>query len=107
MFYHLMADYHNEPLACESNRTIWRRDDALHETIYQTQLLTMAFQDGHYHTPALAMETINNFQRGAVIHLAIQRVKGIYPLMIKENMDQIHKWLYHKHGPWLQNQGLK
>ncbi len=104
---HLMFDYHNERLACENNGTTWQRDDALHETIYQTQLLTMAFQDGHYCTPALVIETINNFQRGAVIHLAIQRLKDIYPWMIKENMDQILTWLYHKHGLWLQNQGFQ
>ena len=98
MFYHLMFDYHNEGLVCENNRTTWRRDDALHETIYQTQLLTMTFQDGHYHPPALVIETINNFQRGAVIHLAIQRLKDIYPMMIKASIDHILTWLYQDLG---------
>ena len=107
MFYHLMLDYHNEKLACENNGTTWQRDDALHETVYQTQLLTMAFYDGNYRTPALVIETINNFQRGAVVHLAIKNLKDMYPWMTKDSMDQIFTWLFHKHGPWLRKQGFQ
>ena len=67
----MILDYHNERKACEEHGTQWQPDDALHETVYQTQLLTMAFLDGHYRTPALVIETINNFQRRAVVQLAI------------------------------------
>ena len=43
MFHHLIFDYHQEKQACEDHGTQWQPDDALHETAYQTQLLTMAF----------------------------------------------------------------
>ena len=67
----------------ENNGTTWQHDAALHEGVYQTQLLTMAFLDGHYHTPALVIETFNNYQRGAVIHLALRRLKELYPTSVK------------------------
>ena len=101
--YILMLDYHNENLACEDHGTPWQPDDALHETVYQTQLLTTAFYDGHYRTPAL----VNNFQRGAVVHLAIKNLKDMYPWMTKDSMDQIFTWLFYKHGPWLREQGCQ
>ena len=80
MFHHLIFDYHQEKKACEDHGTQWQPDDALHETAYQTQLLTMAFLDGHYRTPALVIETINNLQRRAVVQLAIKNLKDLYPL---------------------------
>ena len=85
--------------------TQWQPDDALHETVYQTQLLTMAFLNGHYRTPALVIETINNFQRRAVVQLAIQNLKDLYPLVVKENLEQIFIWLSYKHAPILRHTG--
>ena len=105
MFYHLIFDYHQEKKACEDHGTQWQPDDALHETVYQTQLLTMAFLDGHYRTPALVIETINNFQRRAVVQLAIQNLKDLYPLVVKENLEQIFIWLFYKHAPILRHTG--
>ena len=105
MFYHLIFDYHHEKKACEDHGTQWQPDDALHETVYQTQLLTMAFLDGHYRTPALVIETINNFQRRAVVQLAIQNLKNLYPSMVKENLEQIFIWLFYKHAPLLRHTG--
>ena len=107
MFYHLMLDYHNERLAGEKHGTLWHPDDALHETVYQTQLLTMAFLDGHYRTPALVIETINNFQRRAVVQIAIKNLKDLYPWVVKDSLEQIFIWLFYKHGPWLRDQGLQ
>ena len=107
MFWHFMSDYHQERLLCENNGTAWQHDAALHERVYQTQLLTMAFLDGHYHTPALVIETFNNYQKGAVIHLALRRLKELYPTSVKANMDEIFIWPYHKHGPWLIDNGFE
>ena len=100
MFYRLIFDYHQEKKACED-----QPDDALHETVYQTQLLTMAFLDGHYRTPALVIETVNNLQRRAVVQLAIQNLKDLYPFMVKENLEQIFVWLFYKHAPILRHTG--
>ena len=104
MFYHLIFDYHQEKKACEDHGTQWHPDDALHETVYQTQLLTMAFLDGHYRIPALVIETINNFQRRAVVQLAIQNLKDLYPLVVKDSLEQIFVWLFYKHAPLLRHQ---
>ena len=105
MFYRLISDYHQEKKACEDHGTQWQPDDALHETVYQTQLLTMAFLDGHYRTPALVIETVNNLQRRAVVQLAIQNLKDLYPFMVKENLEQIFVWLFYKHAPILRHTG--
>ena len=104
MFHHLIFDYHQEKKACEEHGTQWQPNDALHETAYQTQLLTMAFLDGHYRTPALVIETINNLQRRAVVQLAIKNLKDLYPLVMKENLEQIFIWLFYKHAPTLRQQ---
>ena len=104
MFHHLIFDYHQEKKACEDHGTQWQPDDALHETAYQTQLLTMAFLDGHYRTPALVIETINNLQRRAVVQLAIKNLKDLYPLVVKENLEQIFTWLFYKHAHTLRQQ---
>ena len=106
MFYRLILDYHNERKACEEHGTQWHPDDALHETVYQTQLLTMAFLDGHYRIPALVIETINNLQRRAVVQLAITNLKDLYPLVVKGSLEQIFIWLFYKHAPLLRHQGL-
>ena len=90
----------------EEHGTQWQPDDALHETVYQTQLLTMAFLDGHYRIPALVIETINNLQRRAVVQLAMQNLKDLYPLAVKENLEQIFVWLFYKHAPLLRHQEL-
>ena len=105
VFYRLIFDYHQEKKACEDHGTQWQPDDALHETVYQTQLLTMAFLDGHYRTPALVIETVNNLQRRAVVQLAIQNLKDLYPFMVKENLEQIFVWLFYKHAPILRHTG--
>ena len=105
MFYRLIFDYHQEKKACEDHGTQWQPDDALHETVYQTQLLTMAFLDAHYRTPALVIETVNNLQRRAVVQLAIQNLKDLYPFMVKENLEQIFIWLFYKHAPILRHTG--
>ena len=105
MFYHLIFDYHKEKKACEDHGTQWHLDDALHETVYQTQLLTMAFLDGHYCIPALVIETINNLQRGAVVQLAIKNLKDLYPLVVTDSLEQVFMWLFYKHAPLLRHQG--
>ena len=106
LFYRLILNYHNEKSICENNGTTWQQDDLLQETAYQTQLLTMALYDGHYRTPALVIETIQNFQRGEVIRLAIKNLKDLYPWMIKDSLTQIFIWLFYRHGPMLRQQGL-
>ena len=106
LFYHLILNYHQERSICENNGATWQQDDLLHETVYQTQLLTMALYDGHYRTPALVIETIQNFQRGAVIRLAIKNLKDLYPWMSKDSLTQIFIWLFYRHGPTLRQQGF-
>ena len=66
----------------------------------------MAFLDGHYRIPALVIETINNLQRRAVVQLAIKNLKDLYPLVVKDSLEQIFIWLFYKHAPMLRHQGL-
>ena len=106
MFYNLIFDYNNERTTCEDAGITWEPDESLHETAFQTQLLTQAFLDGHYRTPALCIETVDNFQPYSVICLAIDQLKGLYPRWHKEDMEEIFRWLYQKHEARLRRQGV-
>ena len=73
-----------------------------------TQLLTMAFFEGHYRPAALVLETVNNcdlIDRAPVIRLAIQQLKTLYSHVDIASIETIAIWLFQKHGGWLQKDG--
>ena len=58
-------------------------------------------------TILLSLKPSTITKRGAVIHLALRRLQELYPTFVKASMDDIFVWLYHKHGPWLIDQGFE
>ena len=79
MFYVTMTGQHDEHEVRKRFRGGEIPSDAVHETLYQLQLLTQALMDGHYQVAAEMMELANmDDVSERQIHGAIRRLKDTY-----------------------------
>ena len=74
-------------------------DGALHESLFQTQLLTTAFFEGHYRPAALVLETVHCdlIERTSVIQSAIQQTSLPPPFSVSEpssSDSDSQQWIY-------------
>ena len=76
-------------------------DEEIHGALYQLQLVTMAFQDGHYRTAALVLDTPREFRNLTdinVVLLAFTNLRELYAHIPRESDRRIANWLFRYHG---------
>eukprot|EP00434_Breviolum_minutum_P029143 symbB.v1.2.025779.t1/scaffold2336.1/size96545/4 len=106
MFYVTMTGQHDEHEVRRRLRGGEIPSDAVHETLYQLQLLTQALMDGHYQVAAEMMELANmDDVNERQIHGAIRRLKDTYLDTARGSFTDIGNWLYTKHGEYLRDVG--
>ena len=106
MFYVTMTGQHDEHEVRRRFRGGEIPSDAVHETLYQLQLLTQALMDGHYQVAAEMMELANmDDVNERQIQTVIRRLKDIYIDTARGSFSDIGYWLYTKHGEYLRSVG--
>lgn len=106
MFYVTMTGQHDEYEVRRRFRGGEIPSDAVHETLYQLQLLTQALMDGHYQVAAEMMELANmDDVSERQILTVIRRLKDTYIDTARGSFNDIGNWLYTKHGGYLRSVG--
>ena len=99
-YYDRAADVYQEVDSDDEPITLLH-DEELHEALYQVQLVTMAFQDGHYRTAAFVLDTAKEFRNLNDINvmlLAFTNLRELYAHVPRESDRHIANWLFRYHG---------
>ena len=76
-------------------------DEEIHAALYQIQIVTTAFQDGHYRAAALAFDIAREFRNLSDINvmlLAFSNLRELYTHVPRESDCRISSWLFRHHG---------
>ena len=79
---------------------------ACHESLFDLQLLTRALLEGSYFPAARVLETAlsaEGFDDLAVIRLAIQQLKALFPALHRGPYLEVAQWLFTEHGLYLRD----
>ena len=105
MFYVTMTGQHDEHEVRRRFRGGEIPSDAVHETLYQLQMLTQALMDGHYQVAAEMMELANmDDVNERQIQTVIRRLKDTY-IDTRGSFNDIGYCLCAKHGEYLRSVG--
>ena len=106
MFYVTITGQHDEFEVRRRFRGGEISTEAVHETLFQLQLLTRALMDGYYQVAAEMMELsrIDDVTEHQVLS-AIRRLKDTYVGIVRSPFNEIGHWLYTKHEEYLRSVG--
>ena len=75
-------------------------DEEIHAALYQIQIVTTAFQDGHYRAAALVLDIAREFRNLTDINvmlLAFSNLRELYTHVPRESDRRISIWLFRHH----------